>query len=499
MAQPKSVYTAKEGEVFIQPGGPGPTNPLYSTGQCTDLDDISAPKATSEPIICRDKNSNFIQVGEVESPPGKITSALTILQGMVRSAIEKMQCPYSIYVVQKKCGKKGTYSDYELMTILNNVRNESVSYQNLVKQSAGDASAINVPVSAWFPELRVVGPKHITVERIATAETQALNDIAMNREKECGENCGNLSICEKGIIGADSAAGPATANVLFSDDEGYTWPAGAADPFGAGLHVTAVQRVILPGGGDRWIVSQEGTGGAAQGHTAYSDDGGATWTVVNIGGAAAGHGATKGGGLFALDYNHVWIASANGYIYFSSDGGATWTAQESGVITAGDYTQIHFVNEYYGVAGAPGDVIVFTKDGGHHWSAAAATGGGGDILAVNVISESKVFIGTDDGELWFSNDFGTTWAEITSFVGSGSGSISDIEFVNENVGWMIHNTAAPVGSLLRTVNGGFSWEKLTNLVTNAGLNALHVCDENNAFAVGEPSAGTAVIYRAYEG
>jgi photosystem II stability/assembly factor-like uncharacterized protein len=493
-----SVYTAKNGEVFIQPGGPAPTHPLYSLGQCVDLDDISAPKSTAEPIICRDAYGKFVQVGEVESPPGKITTALTILQAKIRSAIEKVQCPYSLYVVQKQCGKKGTYNDYEIMTILNNVRNESHSYQNIVKQNTDDKSTINVPVSAWFPEIRVVGPKSVTVERVATTETQALNDVIFNDEMECGAQCGNISRCEHGLIAADSAAGPATANILFSDDNGSSWVAGAADPFGAGLHAVACVRVLLSDGGERWIISQEGTGGAVQGYLAFTDDGGATWTTVNIGGAAAGHGATRGGGLFALDFNHVWLASANGYIYFSSDGGATWTAQESGIITVGDYSQIHFYNEYYGIAGAPGDVIVFTKDGGHHWAAAAATGGGGDILCVNVVSETKIYIGTDDGELWYSEDFGTTWTEITSFTGSGTGDIQDIKFLSENVGWMLHNSAAPVGTIFRTVNGGYSWEAFTNLVTNSGLNALHVCDENNAFAVGEANGGTGLIYRAYE-
>jgi len=60
-----------------------------------------------------------------------------------------------------------------------------------------------------------------------------------------------------------------------------------------------------------------------QGKVAYSDDDGATWNVKLIGGAADGHGATDGGCLAAVDFNHIWLASALGFIYFSADGGVT--------------------------------------------------------------------------------------------------------------------------------------------------------------------------------
>lgn len=492
-----AVYTAKQGEVFIQEKGPGPDNPLVSLGQCTDLDDINEPLETSEPIICRDPYGKAMQVGEMITPPGKVTTGVTILSDAVRSALEKVKCSYSLYVIQKFCGKKGTYSDYELATILHGARNESRTFANQVKRESDDPSSVAHSVAAWFPTYRVVGPTKITVERVATTEVNALNDISMNTELECDPACTAIDPCDEGVIGAD-AAGGATANVLFSDDEGATWAAGAADPFGVGFHVVATARVLRPGGGERWIVGREGLAAAVQGQTAYSDDDGATWTLANVGGAAAGLGPTRGGGIFALDFEHIWLCSVSGYIFFSNDGGVTWTEQEAGVITAGAYTQIFFINANVGVAVAAAGVTAFTRDGGRHWAA------GGVVVAavlncVTMIDESVVWVGTAGGALYRSGDLCVTWVLENNFTGAATGQVRDIQFINSHIGWMIHNTAAPVGSFHRTINGGLTWELMTNTVTNSGLNALHVCDANNAFAVGEANGGTGVIYRAYEG
>jgi photosystem II stability/assembly factor-like uncharacterized protein len=172
---------------------------------------------------------------------------------------------------------------------------------------------------------------------------------------------------------------------------------------------------------------------------------------------------------------------------------------ENGTITAGNYSQIKFYNSQIGIAGAPGDIIVITRDGGTHWAAATTTGGGGDIICVDIFTEEKCWVGTDDGTLWFSDDLGTTWLQVTSFTGTGAGEVRDIEMVNEHIGWMIHDTAGPVGYFHRTVDGGYTWQRLTIPAANIGLNGLHVCDENNAWAVGNLVDALGLMLRAYEG
>jgi photosystem II stability/assembly factor-like uncharacterized protein len=296
------------------------------------------------------------------------------------------------------------------------------------------------------------------------------------------------------FAGSDSAVGPATGDVLATTDAGATWAALAVDPFGAGFHVMSVVSFMIGAATRRILAAREGTGGAVQGQVAFSDDNGATWTTVSIGGAAVGHGTVRGQGLYALDSRHIWLVGVDGYIYFSDDGGATWATQEAGVLAATDYETVHFADENFGVAGNAADVIVITSDGGSTWELATATGSGADITAVHRIDANKIWIGTDDGELWYTNDGGTTWTQRTGWVGDGVGEIRDIEFANQLVGYMTRYTAGPVGHILRTIDGGYTWDVLST-PANLGLNDFMLADESTGYAVGEAEGGTSVILK----
>jgi photosystem II stability/assembly factor-like uncharacterized protein len=275
-------------------------------------------------------------------------------------------------------------------------------------------------------------------------------------------------------------------------DAGVNWAALAADPFAAGKNIMSGVAFPISDTVTRLLVAKEAPTGA-QGQVAYSDDNGATWTLVSIGGSTAAHGAVDAGALFALDQGHVWLASAEGYIYFSSDGGASWTAQTSGTLTTEDVRCVAFQNENDGMAGADNDIILKTTDGGTTWELTGDVTSAGDDI--NCIAPSGKFwwVGTSGGQLFYSRNEGDTWSERT-FSGSGVGDVADIAWANELVGYAIKNTAAPVGSILATINGGYSWKAITTPANN-GLNALTIADTSTLYAVGEVEGGTAVIIK----
>ena len=192
-----------------------------------------------------------------------------------------------------------------------------------------------------------------------------------------------------------------------------------------------------------------------------------------------------------VDAEEIWLASAAGYIYKSEDGGESWTAKEQAAIHAGDYHHIHFFDSDTGVAVGAADVVALTKDGGDTWYAGTATGGGGELYCCWMPEEDTIWVGDDNGDLWYSHDFGTTWTERTGLAGT-PGAINDVEFFDEQVGFIVVDTAAPVGSIHQTILGGYSWRALTT-PTNSGLNAIHVVNANLAYMVGEANGGTAFI------
>lgn len=485
----QAFTSKKNGALWIQPDGPN-TEPHYLG--CHDLGDLAVPEGGMELLRCfRPDGSGWDVVGSTESPPDPVTLTVTSLLERERDWLERVRCRFAMYILHRDCGQADIFGNYVRGEIVARCRRASRTYAGLVNREEDTSSTLETELEAEPPLLDI---DQLKVDRIATTEVNALNAVDANLDSRCYGECGEtLDPGDKVVIGADSAVGPATANILFSSDQGVTFAAGAADPFAAGLHAMAVVRFPMGRSTVRILAVQDAPAGG-QGHVAYSDDDGATWTVVNLGGAAAGHGVKTGRGLFALDSRHIWLASAVGYIYFSGDGGETWTAQEAGVVTAGNYAAIWFADELNGIAGAPADVIAVTDDGGATWAAATATGGGGDILTVVALDGNRFWIGDDDGKLWFTSDGGATWTQRTGWAGSATGDVVSLYFVNEYQGFMLHNSAAPVGTILRTINGGYDWEALTT-PANSGLNHIVAPTGSLAYAVGEANGGTGVILK----
>jgi photosystem II stability/assembly factor-like uncharacterized protein len=494
MGQSDLTFSSDQGTTFIQPDGPG--TPLYWLGNCYDADDIEAPAGEITIRQCRNANREYEVVGQAKAPPEPVTTTMTGLSKKTRDWLQKLKCDglAALYFMQSSCGQQDNPTGFDVATVLQKINITSRTLSNVAMRGEPGETTNAMAIQAWPPLIQAYG---VSVGRVTTTEAQALNDIWADKTGECGD-CGTpRDPGDLAGIAADSAAGPATANILFSTN-GLTFAAGAADPFGAGLHAISIASFPVNKTGRRWLLGEQGVV-ATQGHVAYSDDAGATWTVINVGGAAAGHGAVYGKCIYAPNSNFCHLATRVGYIYKSIDGGATWTATESGVITAGNYSGIHFADDKYGAAVAAAGVVATTVDGGETWDAGTViNAGAAGNLTVHVFDDKRIQVGDDAGKLWQSTDFGATWTQITGWTGSGAGDVRSIDYCNDFVGFMAHNTVAPLGSVLRTVDGGTNWTLLDDIPTNSGLNSIVAVDENTAWVVGEANGGTGVILKVTE-
>ena len=485
------ALTSRDGAIFIQPDGPG--GDVYFV-DCKDLADLAFPEGGIELLRCFDPSgAGWKVVGTTQAPPDPITFSITGLMFKTKDWLEKVSCPFSMFILQRECGRPDNVGNYHRGFVLGNVTRTNRTYSNIVSREEEQGATFTVELMAEPPayELEV-----LEIGRETTALTEGFNDVAFNVDERCFGDCGETQdACEAGLVVGESAIGPALADIAETTDDGETWTPAVADPFVAGLSAMAVVRFYVGATTVRYLVGETAPAGA-QGNLSYTDDNGATWTNVTIGGAAAGHGPTYGGGLFALDEHNIWLASAAGYIYFSSDGGETWTIQDAGVVTVTDYSQIKFDESgQYGMAVAPADVIAVTTDGGNTWAAAGGnTGTGDDLLTVDVIDNNRAWVGTDEGNLYYTRDGGATWTQETGWPGSGVGDVRALKFVSELVGWMVYNTAAPVGHVQYTFDGGRHWTRIPT-PANSGLNAISACNHTHAFAVGLANAGTGVILK----
>lgn len=499
MASGDYDFNALNGAIFVQPAGPGTEMKFLG---CHESDDVEASGGEREINQVRTPDGRWEVTGNRVGGPEQPTTTITGFTRAARDWLEKVRCPTAaLYIMQSKCGRPDNPMNYSRAKILHHIHIQNRTYSGLSTNKnpdTPDASEHALEIVSWPPLVEAV---EVTPGRVVVVEANGLNDLWTDPLGQCGSDCGAaVDPGDVAGIACDSAAGPATGNVLFSTD-GAAFAAGAADPFGAGLHVMAIAAFPINKAGRRWLVGEAFPAGG-QGHIAYSDNDGTTWTVVNIGGAAAGHGPAYGGAIYAPVKEFVILASAAGYIYKSADGGVTWTAKESAVITAGNYMAVHFANEKYGCAVAAAGVVALTANGGESWYAGGVIGGGAAVLnCVRVLDNKRILVGDAAGKLWQSVDFGETWTEITGWTGARTGQVRSIDAALDGAGhvlWMAHNSAAPLGSVLRSIDGGANWVVVDNMPANSGINAVRAVDANTAYAVGEANGGTGFLAKITE-
>ena len=480
MTSEMQAYTTKDGGLWVFPEGPNRA-PAYIG--CTDADDVSAPQGDIELIRCFGPDGKYQVVGTKSTPPDPITTTLTSLTFRTRSLLERIRCEYGLMFLQRDGGRADLFCNHQRYLILADVRNTEKTYGGLVKREEDAESTRGFSLSAQPP---LIDGAEITGKRIATTETMSFTDVFMLKE-----DCTLLPVKYGVAVALDSGLYGA-GDVWLTADGGQTWTVTTGTP---NLHdLQACAMVDLCHGVRRIIVADKAVG-ASVGGIAYSDDDGATWIHVSLIAGQVGYGVTHGGGIFALDANHIWLASAKGYIFFSADGGETWSVQDADTLGVGDYTQIEFTSDgLHGYAGAGAGLVAKTVDGGTNWDLATVIAGTPDVLAVALIPghEDILWVGTASGTLFFTEDAGVTWTQRTGWVGSGIGDVHDIGFANDYVGFMIADDATPEGSVYQTIDGGYSWDKLTT-EANSGLTALAVGDENYLVYVGLTNAGTGFI------
>jgi photosystem II stability/assembly factor-like uncharacterized protein len=274
--------------------------------------------------------------------------------------------------------------------------------------------------------------------------------------------------------------------VYYTDDAGLVWYPTAGNPFQTWEDVSGLANVQISTNSFRLIAARGTLDGLNPMEIAYSDDDGATWTNVDVGSVNGQYAIGRGNPLYAYNYRDIWLATTGGYIYYSDDAGASWIAQESGLTTVQNLHAVHFADDRVGFAVVEKNTILRTIDG-ENWTAIAgpASEAANTAQAVYVFNKNRLWIGYDSGNLWFTNDGGSTWFE-RNYPGSGSGEIQDIKFCNDYVGYIAHISAGgAVGSIFRTINGGWSWETQGIPAGTGPLYDLHVCNCNSIYAAGE--------------
>lgn len=487
---------AGQASVWVQPDGAN-TKPEYLG--CHEVGDIEEKLGDLTLLYCPDpaKAGRFVVSGSYVGAPDIPKTTITAPVGKIADYLEAMNCPGTLFVHKVSCGRRDLFTNYDRSFVLSDARVISRKLSDLAASEPGSEAKSSQEFEINAQELLRV--MRINGARQGIAADGDLTAITFCAEQKCADDCGPArTACQYGVAVGDMPVGSAggDAQLYFTVDGGANWTVSPTSPFDGGEAISAVTCFQTTREITRILVARGTTDGGNPAEVAYSDDDGTTWTTANVG-STNGQFVAEAEGLFALDMHNIWLVAGAGYIYHSTDGGVTWETQEAGGVTAQLLYCIKFVDALHGYAAGAANAIVYTADGGVTWTIVAgpAARAGVAIHAMDVIDMYTVWLGYTGGFVHYTND-GANW-NLRTMPFAPAGTINYIAFYNPLVGFLVHDTAGPIGTVWRTIDGGYNWEAAPGLSSNSGLTALYPCGVNAAFVVGQVNAATGFVGKVY--
>lgn len=473
-------FLAGQSSLWVQPGGPN-TEPKYLG--CHGVGDLTEPFGDVTMLYCPDpsKVGAFVVKNSFSGEPGAITTSIETDLRKTADYLEDVgRCPIPIYIHKVSCGRRDVFTNFDRTFVLRQARITSRALGNLAARNSGaeGETTQTFEISAQF----LTRIFNLEAARISLTETESLTGIAICGEDRCAGDCGveqsvgdAIYVASKALVG--SAAN--TADVLVSLNGG-AFANTAADPFGGGEDVQGIVCFKVGRDTTRVLVARGTTDVAHPAEIAFTDDGGATWTSVNVG-STNGEFVANGHALFALDRYHIWLGTSDGRIYFSSDAGLTWTVQDNAVVSATDIVGISFYDTLRGFAVYTGGEVASCSDG-LSWSAKTASGAT-TTTDIHAITQYDVWVTGANG-MWFSKDGGTTWTQRNTIP------IGAVDFLDELFGMAVGSAAS--GSIYMTINGGYDWQVLP-AIANSGMVDVSVISPSLAYVAGNINSATGFL------
>lgn len=422
--------------------------------------------------------------GEQDLPELGITARYTFdLSDMLR--LVNIGCNHDLQVHMGQCQNPQDFNNgWSKILVLEQARISNYSTSDLGALEPSENANVNEEVT-WQGQLVYEIGRLTATEIAASTVTREIIAVAVCDQAGCGGICGDSSDgCQKVffVTLAVGASPGLSADVIWSSDGGATTTL---------IHITTLAVGESPDDakcvGDNLVVVSEDSESLHYAPIEDILDGTQVWSEVTTGFVAA-HGPTA---LWSLGPNETWLVGDGGYVYFSSDPTSGVEVQNAGVATVQDLNDIHVLDSTHGVAVGASNAVIRTTDG-TTWGAVTGPAVGVALNAVWMKSEDTWFVLSAGGVLYRTNNAGTTWTTV-GFSGSGAGVGRDIYFVNDTVGYLAHDSAAPVGRMFRTIDGGKTWYVLPedgSMPDNDRINSVVGCSVNTVFGGGLGPAGT---------
>ena len=400
--------------------------------------------------------------------------------------IVKKGCAVDIQVHIGSCQNPQDFNGgWEMVRVLELAHASDYNTSNLGALDADQQAAVTETVP--FSGENLFDLKHLRPQEVAqTALTDIVNRVLICDAKSCGE-CGVSSDgcqIQFAITGPTTGSPGLPSEVLYSIDGGHTWSSTSISGLALGSAATDAACV-----GANLVVISSTDNALFYAPIADILTHTETWTKVTT-----GFVATKTPNrIVSLGTNLTWIAANGGYVYFTDDVTTGVTAQTDGSVTTQNLGGIHAFDKDNVVAVGAANVVLDSINGGDTWSLITGPSVGVVLNTVFMQSASRWLVGDAGGNLSYTLTSGYSWVA-KLFPGSGAGSVRDIQFASKCVGYMAHDTAAPAGRVLRTIDGGHSWVVMPEqagipVPSVASIKAIAACeDDPNVLLAGGTNA-----------
>src|SRR6478752_6958042 len=211
-----------------------------------------------------------------------------------------------------------------------------------------------------------------------------------------------------------------------------------------------------------------------------STDGGFNWTRTLVGIGALP--ATWNVSFF--DDQLGAIVGQGGFIFKTTDGGLTWTALNSGIGGVSFY-DLEMFDDNAGLAVGDNGYFLRTSNGGARWDTGRlqVTGVTGlrteSLQAVSVVDTNFAVAAGYDGVVYKTFDRGVTWQSIGYPNLPSEFYISDVKFIDHNLGYITGSRPGIAENMYRTTDGGTTW---TLQSVNSGY-SLDFIDANHGWTM----------------
>lgn len=459
---------------FYQPGGPGPQQPTLYGGQDGGFIQIEGASqnflgdVTAQFMPDPNRPGQWVPVAKMTSAPDLPGATVTFSEkkGGIPKSLMGQQCAFSLYESVGECKNPGNFligwENYVM--VYPNGQGTTVDMGDRTHYDGTDVLKEAIDTT-WERNPFPVGPINVGVAALGTLTAVKVEDIIYGNQVLCGGQCGPGNDGTKFMYACVDGAVAGKLNVMYSVDGGVTWTSQLL-----ALSVNAEIPTAIAQVGPYLVVLSKVGGGATQSAYYYTDINQVTgvptfanWTKVTTGFLnVASRGAND---IFVVSPNEVWFPADGGYIYKSTDITQGVTVALAAGISSANLLRMAGVGSTYVAVGASATVAK-SANAGRTWAATTTSPTVGGAQAVAVTTPMVFWVGGDTGRLWYTIDGGESWVEKT-FLGGGVGQVRDILFTTPEVGYFSHSTAAPLGRVFATWNGGYSWSN-----TAPRINAL---------------------------